>query len=61
MANAHIFLLILIILSGTFAENHKREEVIYYSVGDRARGMQNWNYGRSNGDWCDGLAGSSDC
>ena len=61
MTSAYIFLLILIILSIVVAENHKRDEAIYYSVGDKARGMKDWNYGKTNGDWCDGLAGSSDC
>ena len=61
MAMTHIFLLILIILSSVFAKNRKTENIIYYSVGDKARGMKDWDYGRSNGDWCDGLSGSSDC
>ena len=61
MASRHIFLLILIILCSTFAENYKKEKVIYYSFSDKARGMKDWDYGRSYGEWCDGLSGSSDC
>ena len=61
MAMTHIFLLILIILSGVFGKNHKTENIIYHNVGDKARGMKDWDYGRSNGEWCDGLSGSSDC
>ena len=53
----HIFLLILIILSSVFAKNHRKtENIIYHNVGDKARGMKDWDYGRSNGEWCDGLS-----
>ena len=37
------------------------KNIIYHSIGDKARGMGDWNDGKEPYDYCDGLSGSSDC
>jgi hypothetical protein len=32
---------------------------VYHSYGDKARGIKDWKYEKT--DYCDGLAGSTDC
>ena len=44
-----------------FYNNKPIEKIIYHSIGDKARGMGDWNYGKEPYDYCDGLSGSSDC
>ena len=42
--------------------NHKQpSDIVYHSISDKARGMGDWNDGKESYDYCDGLAGSTDC